>query len=142
MLASTESDLVIQTWRWMEQLEDSIAESAIVDMTLLGSHDSTSFDSSSTLVRDAFETKDMRFSRWATTGLIWVSSLLFGSFSKDMAVTQTLSLEQQLNAGVRFLDFRACVGLDGEWRSWHGVQTTQTAGELLGSVDKWLRSNT
>jgi hypothetical protein len=85
----------------------------------------------------------------------WVNSLIktfswavdIGGFVRDQAVTQYISLTQQLDAGIRFIDFRVMYdSLEGNgknmaWYGIHSVLTEKHAYEYVKDIKDWLDKN-
>jgi len=59
-------------------------------------------------------------------------------FIRQQARTQGLSLTEQLDNGVRFIDFRNMLEGDGSWYSLHCVQSNKKALDYLKEVRDWL----
>ena len=79
------------------------------DMTLPGSHDTLSYDLSDELT-------ELRSTPPAVGGVV-----------RTFAVTQSLSISDQLDAGIRFIDFRVMRSPDGGWYGTHTVRTRRPA---------------
>jgi hypothetical protein len=58
-------------------------------------------------------------------------------FVRRQARTQPLTLTQQLDAGVRFVDFRM-MRTDKNWRSLHMLQTKQLASVYMQELHAWM----
>jgi len=62
-------------------------------------------------------------------------------FIRQQAITQKLTVTEQLDAGVRFVDFRIMQetdDVDGEWRSLHFLETYGLALDYLKQVRSWM----
>eukprot|EP00005_Dracoamoeba_jomungandri_P009552 CAMPEP_0174264720 /NCGR_PEP_ID=MMETSP0439-20130205/23612_1 /TAXON_ID=0 /ORGANISM="Stereomyxa ramosa, Strain Chinc5" /LENGTH=460 /DNA_ID=CAMNT_0015350749 /DNA_START=157 /DNA_END=1535 /DNA_ORIENTATION=+ len=73
-----------------------------------------------------------------------IPDALVGSFLRDQAKCQGLNLTQQLNNGIRFLDFRIVytagpsIGDPIDWYSLHLVSSNKKASEYLKEIRAWL----
>jgi len=121
---------------WMGQLGDILANQTFLDLTLPGTHDTMTYDLSETVSEGGIDDEP------------WLSAILnsfghlggIGAFIKTQAQTQGLNITQQLDAGIRFLDFRIMY-TSGDWHCLHMVQSNQKALTYLQHVRKWLDSH-
>lgn len=118
---------------WMGRLGAVLGKQTFLDLTLPGTHDTMTYDLSHTISDGGIDDE------------AWLSSILntFGSlgsitdFIQKQAQTQALTVSQQLDAGIRFLDFRVMFTA-GDWRCLHMVQSNQKALTYLHEVRTWL----
>lgn len=109
----------------------SLAQASILDFTLPGSHDSLSYDLSTSLTESA------------------VTPPGVGEIVRRFAITQTINLTQQLDAGVRLLDFRIMWSSGrayggrkcGGWYGTHTVRTNLPAESYLLEIRNWARAS-
>lgn len=64
-----------------------------------------------------------------------------GKFMVKQATTQGQSITQQLDAGIRFLDFRIMY-TDADWYCLHMMKSKKTANTYLNQVRLWLDAHT
>jgi len=130
---------------WMGKLMPVLGNSSILDLSLPGTHDSMTFDLSSYVSDNA---NDM------SPAYAWVlhefgplvKSVGVGSFIKTQAQTQGLSMRGQLEAGVRFVDFRVTHTAapnkpstsKKDWYSLHMVQSNNKALTYLQQAKDFL----
>jgi len=130
---------------WMKDLLPVIGDQSIMDLSLPGTHDSLSYDLSTTVAQDANSLPH------------WLSNVLhlfhgedkeIGSFIRSLAQTQPLNVTSQLEAGVRFLDFRVAftsgphhTGTKG-WYSLHMVESNKPALAYAKLVADFLHKHT
>lgn len=122
-LAMLSSVCAISPANWMHEasaLDPRFAAMSLWDMTVPGTHDTLSYDLSSELTE--------------------LASTPFGAgdIVRNFAVTQTTSVTQQLEAGIRFLDFRVMRSPDGEWYGTHTVRTRKPALDYVREIARWL----
>ena len=109
---------------WMSDMtraDSRFGKLSIEDLVLPGSHDTLSYELSDELTE------------------LPVTPPAVGSLVRSFAVTQTINITQQLDAGIRFVDLRVMKVPDGEWYGTHTVRTKKAAGEfspaaLLSSI--------
>ncbi len=131
---------------WMSHLMPAIGNLTLMDISLPGTHDSMSYDLSTTVSVGANDLPS------------WLSFLLHdyykafnivGKFIQQQARTQTLNATAQLDSGIRFIDFRAMftpgptVPSKGTkaWYSIHMVETYNKVEFYLSSIRAWLDSH-
>ena len=59
-------------------------------------------------------------------------------FIRQQAITQKLSVTEQLDAGIRFLDFRIMQEDSESWRSLHFLESYGLALDYLKEVRTWM----
>ena len=129
---------------WIGTLLPAIGNLSLLDLALPGTHDSMSYDLSTTISDGAND---------LPPAISWIlhefSNLTPGDFIRDQAVTQSLTLTEQLNAGIRFIDFRvmftpapnASAGSPRDWYCLHFVQSNHIARVYLLELRAWLDSH-
>merc|ERR1719199_2131407 len=118
---------------WMGRLSAVLGKQTFLDLTLPGTHDTLTYDLSKTISDGGIDDE------------AWLSIILnkFGSlgsitdFIHKQAQTQGLTVTQQLDAGIRFLDFRVMFTA-GDWRSLHMLQSNGKALDYFHEVRAWL----
>eukprot|EP00756_Hemistasia_phaeocysticola_P021025 Hpha_TRINITY_DN15751_c1_g9::TRINITY_DN15751_c1_g9_i1::g.40825::m.40825 len=128
---------------WMGKIAPVAGNMSILDWSLPGTHDSMTWDLSTTVADD---TNDLEpWEAWILHDLhdaFWAAE-----FIKEQAQTQGLSVEGQLNTGVRFLDMRMTFtappsggsGLsDYDWYSIHLVESNHKVVDYFTSLKNWL----
>ena len=124
---------------WMKTTLPVIQNLTILDLSLPGTHDSLTYDLSLT-VSDGGIDDYPELSKL----LNHFSNLIPGQiedFIRTQARTQGLSITQQLDNGVRFIDFRHMMESDGSWYSLHMLQSNQYALGYLAEIRDWLLSH-
>jgi hypothetical protein len=129
--------------RWMEKLYPVIKNQTILDLSLPGSHDTLTGDSSARIAANS-NSLDPKVS-WLLH-LIGPFMELFsiGSWIRAQAMTQGLKIKEQLDSGIRFLDFRLAYTagpknlINYDWYSVHMVQTNKKAIDYLTEIKTWL----
>ena len=111
-------------WMHTARMADSrFGEMSLWDMTLPGSHDTLSYDLSDQLTELP-----------STPNMI-------GSIVRDFAITQSINITQQLDAGIRFLDIRVMRSTDGVWYGTHTVRTNKPAIAYINEISQWLEKS-
>eukprot|EP00051_Salpingoeca_urceolata_P020692 m.313741 g.313741 ORF g.313741 m.313741 type:complete len:150 (+) comp19664_c0_seq23:4575-5024(+) len=86
---------------WMAYLNPLLSDKTILDLSLPGTHDTLTFDLSTTVSDGAND---------LPPDVAWVlhefHDFVPGHFIRDQAKTQGLNITEQLENGIRFLDFR------------------------------------
>ena len=129
---------------WMGDTENIIGNLTLLDISLPGTHDTLTYDLSSTVANNANSLPS------------WVSSLLHefhyldqfvGKFIRKFAITQELNITQQLNSGIRFLDIRTTFtapqnkNKDYDWYSLHMVESNKRSMEYFTEIANFLRDH-
>jgi hypothetical protein len=110
----------------------------LTDLSLPGTHDSCSYDLSLTVSDDGIDQYN------ALADLLHVLSphLLPGDleeFSRLQSKTQQLTITQQLDNGIRFIDFRLMMEHSSqEWYSIHFMQSRQYVGSYWKEIRAWM----
>lgn len=121
---------------WMSKLVGDDDTIKLLDLTLPGSHNSAAYD----LTTDLFEL-DPEF-QVTRDGMITlgVPDKYFSSWFCDYALTQSLSISEQLQAGIRYLDLH--IDYDGaSFRGAH-IMFGNSAEDLLLQINTFVKLNT
>jgi hypothetical protein len=118
---------------WMGHFGPVLANQTLLDLTLPGTHDTMTYDLSTTISDGGIDDHD------------WLASLVhqfghlggIGAFIRKQAQTQALTVSQQLDNGIRFLDFRV-MQTGRQWRALHMLETNKRAVTYLQEVRTWL----
>ena len=122
-LAMLSSVCAISPASWMRDasaVDPRFAAMSLWDMTVPGTHDTLSYDLSTEITELASTPPGV------------------GQIVRDFAVTQTTSVTEQLEAGIRFLDVRVMRSPDGEWYGTHAVRTRRRALDYVKEIARWL----
>jgi len=129
----------------MGDLEPQIGHLTLMDLALPGTHDTLTYDLSTTIADNANDLPS-----WAAWLLHTFHSVdgVVGNFIRANAKTQELNITQQLEAGIRFLDLRTiytapptkAVG-DDDWYSLHMVESNQKSLFYFQHVAEFLRDH-
>lgn len=113
----------------------------LVDLSLPGTHDSLSYDLSLTVSEDGIDnlTRLAELLHVLSKGSIHLLPGDLEEFFRMQGKTQQLTLSQQLDNGIRFVDLRIMWEHDkSEWFSIHFMQSTHPAEEYLRQIRVWL----
>lgn len=113
----------------------------LVDLSLPGSHDSLSYDLSQTVSADGIDSlKELaKLLHTLSGGLVKILPGDLEEFFRMQAKTQQLTLTQQLDNGIRFLDIRIMWEPDkNAWYSIHFMQSKKPAEEYLKEIRRWM----
>ncbi len=116
-----------KTWRFLEK-------ATLMDVCLLGSHDSLTFDLSCNLSEHDVLPGEVA---WMGNKVLTHKTL---HHLQNLGRTHALDVEQQFAAGVRMFDFKA-VTLDGKWYSLHSFTTEKTLDHYLRDLKGCLTEN-
>jgi len=133
---------------WMGHLTPIIKDVTMNDISVSGSHDSGTYDLSTTFADDAND-----LPTWLSpilhnlAGLIDKSKL--GPWIRNQAKTQGLTFTQQLDSGLRFIDFRidysspanASSSAQKDWYVMHMMQSNKKALTYLQEMRKWQQEH-
>jgi hypothetical protein len=109
-------------------------------MSLPGTHDTLTYDLGTIMSRTAITDNLSLGELIKLLEEYSVPGQLIGEFMKLQAQTQTLSLTDQLNSGVRFLDIRLSHEDDG-WYGYHFVITNSKVDTYLTEINSWLEDH-
>ncbi|KAJ8600307.1 hypothetical protein CTAYLR_000726 [Chrysophaeum taylorii] len=133
--------------QWMGELRGVIGSRSLLDLCLPGTHDSMTKNLSLT-VADNANSIPSRFA-WVLHEFFPVVDRVVGKLLREQAQTQTLGMREQLDGGVRFVDFRATFTAPPDKRSraphdWyclHLLQSAQPAMSYLLELREFLDAN-
>ena len=114
---------------------------SLVDLSLPGTHDSLSYDLSLTVSEDGIDnlTRLAELLHVLSKGSIHLLPGDLEEFFRMQGKTQQLTLPQQLDNGIRFVDLRIMWEHDkNEWYSIHFMQSSHPAEEYLRQIRVWL----
>ena len=124
---------------WMAQLSPVLGAQTIFDLALPGTHDSSTADLDLVISDGGIDDNAALAEILHVASELHILPSTVLEFVRDQAHTQSLSLPQQLDAGMRFIDFRVMKeDSTGDWRSLHMLQTKQSARVYLAQVKAWL----
>jgi hypothetical protein len=118
---------------WMGELQPILGNRTLLDLTLPGTHDSLTYDLSTVVSRSGYDQSEF------LSDILHIASsagLTPGGWIRSQSETQFLSITDQLNNGVRYIDFRAMYS-DG-WYSLHFVQSKRKALAYMQEVYEWM----
>ena len=138
---------------WMGQLAPILSPTTtLLDLSVPGSHDSMTFDLSTTL-SDGYEGLGPVISKI----LHGLTPLIAGKFIREQGQTQGLNMTEQLDAGVRFIDLRimftdapveaagrsaaSSAAATKDWYCLHGCETRTRALVFLEAAHAWLEAH-
>eukprot|EP01006_Ploeotia_vitrea_P054566 TRINITY_DN67901_c1_g2_i2.p2 TRINITY_DN67901_c1_g2~~TRINITY_DN67901_c1_g2_i2.p2 ORF type:complete len:444 (-),score=34.81 TRINITY_DN67901_c1_g2_i2:1231-2562(-) len=130
------------TANWLGHLLPVLGDLTYLDLSLPGTHDTMTYDLSNWI---ADGTNDIP--PWLAATLHDIPPHLVGPFIKQFAQTQWLNVTEQLDSGVRYLDFRIMYTLGEvivgkkEWYCIHFLQTHKTALHYLQEVQQWVKAH-
>ena len=121
---------------WMEDMFDVIRERKLYQLTLPGTHDSGAYDLSSQVKTPGSRSSIPQ----------WVEGLRRYQFFRgvvnkvilDFSVTQSLPIAVQLDAGIRYFDFRVCLH-EGEFHAHHGF-VGPCFSQMFAELRSFMRS--
>ena len=127
---------------WQGSVFPLIKDLAFLDLSLPGTHDSLSADLSTelsvTCVED-YPHLDAILHEYSGGGKINLIPRQVEDFIRQQGKTQQLSITQQLDNGVRFVDFRMMMEPDEqEWYSLHCMQSSRKALDYFQDIRDWL----
>ncbi|CAB9521528.1 PI-PLC X domain-containing protein 1 [Seminavis robusta] len=128
---------------WMQEFHQAglLDHVRLTDLSLPGTHDSLTFDLSLTVSEDGMDGLQelAKLLHTLSGGKIKILPGELEEFFRMQAKTQQLTVTQQLDNGVRFLDFRIMWEPDKKaWYSIHFMQSKHPAEEYLRQIRKWL----
>jgi hypothetical protein len=132
--------------RWMERLYPVIKNQTILDLSIPGSHDTLTSDSSARIA-DNSNSLDPKVSWLLHLIGPFMEIFSLGSWIRAQAMTQGLKITEQLDSGIRFLDFRLAFTagpknlMNYDWYSVHMVQTNKKAIDYLTEIKLWLNNH-
>lgn len=134
-------DDVVLLSDWMGNISSVIANQTLLDLSLPGTHDSMTSDLSTTFSDGGND---------LPPAISWIlhefRDLAPGPFVRNQSKTQGLTMTQQLEAGMRFIDFRimfsappnASASSQHDWYCLHMMQSRQRAMVYLTEARRFL----
>jgi len=113
----------------------------LVDLSLPGSHDSLSYDLSLTVSEDGIDSlkRIAHLLHTLSGGMLHLLPGDLEEFFRMQGKTQQLTLSQQLDNGIRFIDIRIMLEHDKhEWYSIHFMQSVHPAEDYMRQIRRWL----
>ena len=134
----------IPTNTWMGHLGDAIAETPLCRLAIPGTHDSATYTFNKDLgaAPDSDLTMTIQEKLEIGSGLIQkigsaINDRILGMVFERMCKCQDLSIAEQLEAGIRYLDLRVASHEDGKFYSCHGVYCVDMQ-EIMSQVNGFL----
>ena len=131
---------------WMERLLPVLGNQSLLNLTLPGTHDTLTVDMSTT-VSDNSNDMSSALSWILHTIAQYINILDVGYFIRQRAITQGINITQQLDSGIRFLDFRITYSRGPQktdpsapyhWYCLHMVESNQRAMAYLAEIRTWM----
>jgi hypothetical protein len=118
---------------WMESAMEHIGDKTLTQLSVPGAHDTLTFD----LSHEVSEVDECN--KYGIIAKIpsWVVPK---DLTRGLAEAQQLNLKEQLDSGIRFMDFRAIVH-DGVWKGVHCVVTYAPLEKYLGDLADWMHAH-
>ncbi|XP_071991748.1 PI-PLC X domain-containing protein 1 [Engystomops pustulosus] len=122
--------------QWMSHLCEELWDIPLYNLSIPGSHDTMTY------CLDKLSPVDPSSSKLLLFFEKYVPSIT-RAFILKWCITQTLSVIEQLDAGIRYLDLRIAHRPDVFSNLYfvHGLYTTQTVEETLRDINDWLQQN-
>ena len=111
---------------WFSRMMPAIEPLTLYDLCLPGSHDTITYDLSTSISEGDTAASFRRF-----------GGMGVGSIVKNASVCQQLTLQAQLDSGIRFFDMRIMFTND-DWYGLHAVTSNQKALHYFEVIQKWL----
>lgn len=124
---------------WMGHTLSVIGSSTLLDLSLPGTHDTLTYDLS-TKVSDGGIDEMYKLAELLHNYTAVVPDVI-EDFIRSGAQTQDLTISQQLDAGIRFLDVRMMLEYSDEspeWYSLHMMQSVSTSLEYFKEIRTWM----
>lgn len=116
-----------------------IGNLTVLDLSLPGTHDTLTYDLSETVSVGGFDDSTIISDILHYASEIGIAP---GAWIRTQAQTQVLNVTQQLDNGIRFIDFRNMYTgtglLNFDWYGLHFVQTNQKAVTYLQAIRDWM----
>jgi hypothetical protein len=125
---------------WIGETAVALKHQTLLDLALPGTHDTLTYDLS-TVISDGGIDGHAALAAAMHIGSSRLPNLDALEFARKQAQTQVLNITAQLDAGVRFLDFRVMyTGAAGnkDWYSLHMLQSNELAMNYFHEVRSWL----
>jgi len=135
LLPIISADLFLENW--IGQLSPIYENRTIFDLRLPATHDSLSYDLGYTISDGAWDNHPYISD---ILHILSYTNITPNSWIRDNAMTQSLNITEQLNNGIRFIDFRIMYTAN-DWYSLHFLQSKRKALEYMKIISDWLRSH-
>lgn len=131
---------------WMGTLAPALGNLTLLDMSLPGTHDSMTWDLSDT-ISDHASNMPEEVANILHDLHQFINDTHVGPFIHTEAQSQRLNVTEQLDAGIRFFDFRTAytappnetiTNSNEDWYGMHMVQTVHTSFSFLQSMRRWI----
>jgi hypothetical protein len=132
---------------WMSALLQisSFSSTPLSELSLPGTHDSLSYDLSLTLAKDGVDDRDRLSKILRELSILRPNEL--EEVIRLQAQSQKLDIYQQLNNGIRFIDFRITYeskeieGNKPDWYSLHSLLSNHPAYVYLEAIREWMEQH-
>jgi hypothetical protein len=145
---SNDNGKSLQLSTWMDTFMPVIGNLSLLDLTLPGTHDTLTYDLSQRISNAGIGAGMEEVVSLILHYQSWIEQTALGEFIRTQAQTQRLNITQQLNAGVRFIDFRVMWTSVGtvhnatfNWYSLHMVQSNQVAVQYFKEIRQWMNEH-
>jgi len=147
MIAATPTSTFLQSW--MGKMAPVFGDATLLHISLPGTHDTATYDLSDRVSKNPYADTDVANSQFLAD-VLGFASKIDGSFVQSMGQAQGIDVVDQLDGGIRFLDFRIDftwtndvfgVGRKDDWFAMHGTQTKHPAVFHLAQLKAWLDRN-
>ena len=130
---------VATAWQttWMGGNAAVLGGSTLLDLSLPGTHDALTYDLSTTVSEAGIDDHPALAAVLHAASAAGVVPEAAGAFVRGQAQTQALNVSAQLDAGVRFVDFRVMY-TSGDWYGLHLLQTRRPAAAYLSELRAWV----
>ena len=122
---------------WMGDNAAVLGGSTLLDLSLPGTHDALTYDLSTTVSEAGIDDHPALAAVLHAASAAGVVPEAVGAFVRGQAQTQALNMSAQLDAGVRFVDFRV-MHTSGDWYGLHLLQTRRPAAAYLSELRAWV----
>lgn len=132
---------LLPDWLGYFRNTESLTNVTVTDFSWPGTHDSLSYDLSLTVSEDGFDKfrKLLDLLHTLSEGKIHLLPGELEEFLRMQAKTQQLTITEQLDNGIRFLDFRMMLEQDSKaWYSIHFMQSRHIVQEYWHEIRAWL----
>jgi hypothetical protein len=144
---------------WLGELKPILGDATVLDLSWPGTHDTGTYDLSDIVSKHPFATSDISDTgtEWwdeFATGVVGYATNVMPEAVRLMGQAQGIDIIDQMNGGIRFIDFRidfthtaefAGIGNDlnrkDDWFVMHGTQTKHPAIYHLAQIKAFLDRN-
>eukprot|EP00658_Telonema_sp_P-2_P071898 TRINITY_DN6110_c0_g2_i2.p1 TRINITY_DN6110_c0_g2~~TRINITY_DN6110_c0_g2_i2.p1 ORF type:complete len:567 (-),score=113.09 TRINITY_DN6110_c0_g2_i2:364-2064(-) len=137
ILTAARSDLILSDW--MGQTMAVIGNQSVLDLSLPGTHDSLTYDLSLVVSDGGIDGEDDLSAIAHDLTELGIAPDLITDWIRQNAQTQVLNVTEQLDNGIRFIDFRIMYeAVQKEWFGLHMLQTSQPSLDYLHQIREWV----